>query len=86
MSGIFNDINDQTSVMVAAGARSGSATVPRVWTRPGYSRTRINAAGATLIDPGSSLPPGKQGRSARICELIAARATGTQLRIHFDPA
>ena len=40
---------------VVAGARSGSATVPTARTRPEYSRSRINAAGAALIDPASSL-------------------------------
>ena len=48
---------------VAAGARSGSATVPTVWTRPEYSRTRINAAGAALIDPASSLNDLRRARA-----------------------
>ena len=49
-------IDDLASVEepVAAGARSDSATVSTVRTRPEYSRTRVNAAGAALVDPASS--------------------------------
>ena len=38
-----------------AEAQTGSTADPTARSRPEYSRTRINAAGATLIDPESSL-------------------------------
>ena len=40
---------------LAADVRSGSATGSMTWTAPEYSRTQVSAAGATLIDPSSSL-------------------------------
>ena len=36
-----------------AEAQTGSTADPTARSRPEYSRTRINAAGATLIDPES---------------------------------
>ena len=48
---------------VAAGARSGTATVPTVRTRPAYSRTQVTAAGAALIDPESSLNDLRRARA-----------------------
>ena len=47
----------------AAGAPSGSAIVPTVRTRPEYSRTQVGAAGATLIDPTSSLNDLRRART-----------------------
>ena len=47
----------------AAGARSGSATVPAARTQPEYSRTQVGAAGSTLIDPTSSLNDLRRART-----------------------